>query len=194
MTRFRVLSLVALLVLGAATFVAATHAGGTDNSDGKRIAIEDDCDPNDPAWVGVGGCMHKRGDINFAEFVAEMTPPLSLVSAAVIGHQAWRMDPAYLKVKIGTTVRIKNEGGRPHTFTEVESFGGGKVGGAVGELLNKGLTQAPECPGSIDLAAGDSLKLSGLDVGPHRFVCCIHPWMRAHVEVKAGGGGGDDDD
>jgi plastocyanin len=193
MTRFRVLSLVALLVLGAATFAAATHAGSSDDSGAKRIAIEDDCDPNDPAWGPVGGCMHERGDVNFAEFGAEMTPPLSLLSTAVIGHQAWRMAPAYLKVKAGKTVRIENEGGRPHTFTEVARFGGGKVGGPVGGLLNKGLTTAPECPGSIDLAAGDRVELSGLTVGDHRFVCCIHPWMRAMIKVKPDGGGDDDD-
>ena len=48
----------------------------------------------------------------------------------------------------------------------------------------EGLTTAPECPGSLDVAPGDSIKLSGLAVGNHRFMCCIHPWMRALVKVK----------
>ncbi len=184
MTRLRVLGLAAMLVLGVAAFAAVSPAGSADGA-GPHIAIEDDCDPNDPAWDAVAGdCMQKRGDVSFAEFGAEMTPPLSLLSAAVIGHQAWRNDPSYLKVKAGTTVRVKNDGGRPHTFTKVEQFGGGKVGGPVGLLLNKGLTIAPECPASVDLAAGEIAILDGLAVGNHRFMCCIHPWMRAMIKVQ----------
>ncbi len=76
-------------------------------------------------------------------------------------------------------MRVRNAGGRPHTFTEVANFGGGKV-----PDLNEGLEVAPECPGSVDIAPGDSIKVSGLSVGNHRFQCCIHPWMRALIKVK----------
>jgi plastocyanin len=187
-TRFRVLGLAVLLALGAAAFAAATPAGRSgDDTESKRIAIRDDCDPRDPAWAPTGGCALDRGDVSFAEFVEETSSPLSL---SVIGHQAWRNDPSYLKVKAGTNVRVKNVGGRAHTFTEVAAWGGGKI---PFPPLNQGLTIAPECPGSIDIAPGDSIKLSGLAVGNHRFLCCIHPWMRAVIKVKAGGGKDDDD-
>ena len=34
------------------------------------------------------------------------------------------------------------------------------------------------------ILAGVVIVLSGLGVGNHRFMCCIHPWMRAMVKVK----------
>lgn len=180
MTRLRVLGLALLVVLAAAAaFAAATPAGSDRGGDGLRqIAMRDDCDPKDPAWNAVGGCTLKRGDVSFLEFVGENDSPLSL---AVVGHQAWRNDPSYLKIRPGTTVRVKNKGGRAHTFTKVAAFGGGKV---PNPALNEGLVTAPECPGSVDVAPGDRIDVSGLAVGNHRFMCCIHPWMRALIKVK----------
>jgi len=106
----------------------------------------------------------------------------------VIGHQAWRNDPPYLKIREGQTVRVRNRGGRAHTFTEVANFGGGKI---PNPGLNKGLVTAPECPASTNLAPGASTTVENLAAGNHRFQCCIHPWMRAIVKVKPAG---DDDD
>ena len=122
--------------------------------------------------------MLARGDVTLAEFAAANDSPLAL---SVIGHQAWRNDPSCLEIKADATVRVKNAGGRPHTFTEVANFGGGI---APNPALNEGLTTAPECPGSMVIAPGDAAKLEGLAVGSHRFMCCLHPWMRAQVEVK----------
>jgi plastocyanin len=177
MTRLRVLGLVALLALGAAAYAAATPATKSDGP-AKSIAIRDDCDPTDPAWNAVGGCALAQGDMTLAEFAGENDSPLA---AAVIGHQAWRNDPSYLEIKSGTTVRVKNVGGRVHTFTEVANFGGGI---APNPALNEGLVTSPECPGSANIAPGDAEKLAGLAVGNHRFLCCFHPWMRALVKVK----------
>jgi plastocyanin len=183
MTRIRFLGLLAtLLALSAAGFAAATPTSRSDDGDGrKHIAMRDDCDPKDPAWAAVGGCDLKRGDVSFQEFLGELDSPLAL---AVIGHQAWRNDPSYLKIRAGQTVRVKNEGGRVHTFTKVAAFGGGKV---PNPALNEGLVTAPECPGSIDIAPGESTNVSGLAAGNHRFMCCIHPWMRALIKVKPHG-------
>jgi plastocyanin len=179
MSRFRLMILAVLLAVGAAAFAAATPAGRSGDDGGKRIAIRDDCDPADPAWNAVGGCNQKQGDVSFAEFNGELSSPLS---TAVIGHQAWRNDPSYLKITVGQTVRLRNTGGRAHTFTEVQNFGGGKV---PNPALNKGLIIAPECPGSKDIPAGSSDTIGGLALGNHRFQCCIHPWMRALIKVKA---------
>jgi len=150
-----------------------------DGGEGNRvIAMRDDCDPRDQAaWAPTGGCLQRRGDVTLAEFNAELNSPLAL---SVIGHMAWRMDPTYLKARTDKTIEIRNEGGRAHTFTEVAQFGGGKV-----PPLNQGLTVAPECPASTNIPAGGSTRVSGLSVGNHRFQCCIHPWMRTIVKVKA---------
>ena len=82
--------------------------------------------------------------MTLAEFAGENDSPLA---AAVVGHQAWRNDPSYLKVLQGTTLRIANKGGRPHTFTKVAAFGGGT---APNPALNEGLITSPECPASVD--------------------------------------------
>jgi plastocyanin len=182
MTRRRFVGLAVLLGLVAVVFATTTSARSSDEPRGIRIAMLDDCDSNDPAWAQFGGCALRGGSVSVAEFFAELDSPLS---AAVVGHQSWRNSPSYLTIRPGTTVRVVNSGGRPHTFTEVAAFGGGKV-----PLLNEGLTVAPECPGSLDVAPGESIRLSGLGVGNHRFECCIHPWMRALVKVKADDDGG----
>ena len=185
MIRRRLLGAAVLLALVATVFAAITPAGHSDDDSSRpHIAMLDDCDPRDPLWNNVGGCTLKRGDVSFQEFLGENDSPLA---AAVIGHQAWRNEPSYLKVKVGHTVRVKNEGGRAHTFTKVANFGGGKI---PLPPLNEGLQTAPECPGSVDIAPGDGVTLSGLAVGNHRFMCCIHPWMRALIKVKAHGEGG----
>lgn len=177
-TGFRA-AIAALVLLGlvAATAAGTYAAGGSDdNSPGDRnVAIRDDCDPTDPGWAPTGGCLRKEGNVGFAEFNALVSSPLS---TATVGHPAWRNSPSYLVMKEGATVRVRNAGGRNHTFTEVAAFGGGVV-----PPLNQGLTRAPECPFAIGIAPGESVKLSELGVGNHLFMCCIHPWMRAMVKV-----------
>jgi hypothetical protein len=157
----------------AATYAAQSHGGAKS----RQIALRDDCDPNDPGWdVVPGDCLKKRGTVSAAEFDAELNSPLS---DAVIGHPSWRIDRPYLVVKEGATLKVKNKGGRPHTFTEVAQWGGGVV-----PPLSGGLDTAPECAALAQLDPGEKAKLSGLAVGNHRFLCCFHPWMRAVVKVK----------
>lgn len=160
-------------------------ANGADDDAGEngKIAIRDDCDPNDPGWAPTGGCLLPRGDVSFAEFNAELVSPLAL---SVVGHQAWRMDPSYAETFSGRTIRVSNEGGRTHTFTEVAHFGGGKV-----PPLSTGLITAPECPASINIPPGGRMTLSNLSPGNHHFQCCIHPWMRALIKVEGHGDHGD---
>lgn len=185
----RALGLMALLGLAAATLATASPAVRSDEDDNEpaRIAIRDECDPDDPGWAQIGGCERRRGDVSRAEFAAENGFPVSL-SLSVIGHQAWRNDPSYLEITEGERVRVTNAGGRVHTFTRVAKFGGGK---AANPAFNKGLVMSPECPESVDVAPGESLLVSGLEVGNHRFLCCIHPWMRAMIKVKRRGPGDD---
>ncbi len=92
-----------------------------------------------------------------------------------------------LHIKKGTTVVVADQGGEPHTFTEVEKFGGGFI-----PDLNHGEDTIPECAGgfkNINVAKtrilqGSELHVTGLSKGKHRFECCIHPWMRMTVDVK----------
>ena len=79
-------------------------------------------------------------------------------------------------------MRVTNRGGRAHTFTKVNDFGGGFVA-----PLNGTLSPAPECENPADLVFvpyGGSQQLSGLAPGLHKFQCCIHPWMRGAVRIN----------
>jgi|GEM_PF-527759 plastocyanin len=167
---------------GGAPIAASRSANGDDDDSGENavVAIRDDCDPSDPGWAPSGGCLLRHGDVSFAEFGALLSSPLSL---SVVGHPAWRNDPSYVETFPGRTVRVRNEGGRTHTFTEVAQFGGGKI---PNPALNKGLVTAPECPSSVDIPPGGSMSLT-LAAGNHRFQCCIHPWMRAFIKVGSHG-------
>ena len=166
----------ATTTLNADATASASRSGGDDDRDAAIIAMRDDCDPRDPGWAPTGGCLRRKGNVNLAEFNAELNSPLSL---SVVGHQAWRMDPSYRVLQAGTPVLVSNEGGRTHTFTEVAQFGGGRV-----PPLNKGLAPAPECSGATNIPAGGTAQVTALAVGNHKFQCCIHPWMRELIKVK----------
>jgi plastocyanin len=186
---------VLLVGVGLMAWVALHPIDVAANRGVVRIALEDDCDTNDTAWDGADGsegCGIKGGTVTRAEFnlFSVLTPgpppgvPGTPLAAAVIGHPSWRNDPGYLTIGAGERLRVRNEGGRGHTFTEVDSFGGGFV-----PPLRFGLTPAPKClaiaadPTQI-LAPGGKTEVSGLAPGLHQFQCCIHSWMRTLVKVE----------
>jgi plastocyanin len=113
-----------------------------------------------------------------------------LFAKAQAGHpdKKWDFEPDTLRIKQGTTVSVVDQGGEPHTFTEVAQFGGG----FIPQLNAPGEETAPECSGGFAkvkvartrLLQGSAVQLSGLSKGEHNFQCCIHPWMRMKVEVK----------
>jgi plastocyanin len=150
-------------------------------SNDPRVAVLDDCEPTDAAWAPTGGCAlkEKDGDVTMSEFGALLFSPLG-PGGVLIGHPSWRNEPSHLVVGSGKTVRLTNNGGRGHTFTEVANFGGGFV-----FPLNGALAPAPEClvPTAL-MAPGEKADLTGLAPGLHRFQCCIHPWMRATIRVE----------
>lgn len=168
-----------LLMVAAAISASAQSSSGITFAADKKVSVLDDCDPNDPAW-GVNGCgiTAKEGDVLRSEFNLLLLSPLSL---STVGHPSWRIEPSYFTIEPDKTVRVTNEGGRGHTFTKVANFGGGFVA-----PLNVGLTPAPECTGAVPLQPGQSRELTTeLTEGLNRFQCCIHPWMRATIKVKA---------
>ncbi len=167
-----------LIIIGLAASMPFPLPATAHDHD-SNVVIRDDCEPNDPGYAPTGGCLRKEGDVSFAEFGVELSSPLAPTS--LIGHQAWRMDPPYIKIDADDTLMVRNRGGRAHTFTEVQNFGGGKI---PSPALNKGLATAPECLVSTDIAPGGKAEVTGLTEGNHHFQCCIHPWMRAIIKVK----------
>jgi plastocyanin len=190
-----------LIVLGAALVAVPDLRGhGSDDRDiqgNQRVALIDDCDPNDPDWGAVPGCLQDDGDVSNAEFNAflrsplyDNIPPLALVGNPMepgqflVGHPSWRIDAGHIVIREGRKITVVNKGGRPHTFTEVEEYGGGRV-----PPLLVGTTIAPECvlpTGETDptqLAAGARFRMTASGVGIHKFQCCFHPWMRSTVRV-----------
>ena len=111
------------------------------------VKLLDDCDPTTGMGTLRGAAHAKRETSPNAEGNAELLSPLA---DAVIGHQAWRNDPTYLKIGIDETVKVKNAGGRLHTFTKVANFGAGRI---PNPNLNFGLDPAPEClqPSTTDV-------------------------------------------
>ena len=182
----------AMLVTGLAV-LAGLWAVGTKvataqvNSNDPNVAMLDNCDPPTfNAFIpGVCASTPHRLDTPLAEFLALLFSPLA---QNIIGHPAWNFQPGYVSVRAGQTVRATNRGGEAHTFTEVTAFGGGfvpplnGVGGPTGTIP---LTPAAACfPPSGIVAPGGTIKVTGLAPGVHRFQCCIHPWMRAVVDVE----------
>jgi plastocyanin len=179
------------LVLVAVALAASDLRGHDDDNDdnqgNRRIALVDDCDPDDPAWLPIG-CLQEDGDVRAAEFNAflrsplydNIPPPGVEPGLFLVGHPSWRVDPSHILIGAGKEIRVRNVGGRPHTFTEVAQFGGGVV-----PPLNVGTQPAPECAASVRLAPGDRARLTASGEGIHRFQCCFHPWMRSTVRVVA---------
>jgi hypothetical protein len=178
----------ALALMALAAPDLGGHDGDRDDNRGSRsIELVDDCDPDDPAWLPVG-CLQKDGDVTAAEFNAFLRSPLydNIAPTGVepglflVGHPSWRNEPSHVVIRAGKELRIRNVGGRPHTFTPVAEFGGGVV-----PPLNVGTQPAPECAASVRLEPGDRTRLTAGGEGIQRFQCCFHPWMRATVRVVA---------
>jgi len=156
------------------------------------LGLLDNCDPiTFNAALGPGACVLEEGDTTFPEFLALLFSPLI---PTVVGHPAWRFEPSYLSIEARQTLRVTNDGGEGHTFTEVVNFGGGSIPVLNGVPAPSGITpfnpliRAPECPANpanlVVVAPGASVRFNGLTNGLHKFQCCIHPWMRAVIDVE----------
>jgi plastocyanin len=147
-----------------------------------QVVALDECDPTTfNAILGPDFCK------NIALGFSTTFNDLFAEAAAGKPDPNWDFEPDTLKVREGTVVSVVDQGGEPHTFTEVKHFGGGFITG-----LNDGQPTVPECEGGfgkVDVAKtrllqGSTFQVTDLKKGVHKFECCIHPWMRMEVEVK----------
>jgi plastocyanin len=148
-----------------------------------QIVALDECDP--PTFNSALGADFCR---NVAIGASTKLSDLFAKAAAGTPDPAWDFEPDSIEVRKGTLVSVVDQGGEPHTFTEVERFGGG----FIPDLNAPGEDTVPECAGGFSNLAvartrilqGSELKVPDLSKGKHRFQCCIHPWMRVEVDVK----------
>jgi plastocyanin len=178
-----------LILAGATSALAqsAAHAKGEQRSEDDapklaQIVALDECDPTTfNAALGADFCKN----VSLGAFTT--FDNLFAEAAAGTPDPNWDFEPDIVHIKQGATLSVVDQGGEPHTFTEVAKFGGGFVPG-----LNGGEATVPECAnGFSNLAVartrmlqGSHIEVTGLSKGEHRFECCIHPWMRVRVQVK----------
>ena len=185
--RSKWIPLMAIAIGGWVLVTAALTAQVRSNN--PSVSMMDNCSEDDPAYDDFGGCPEGApfpgsksytGDVTGAEFFELLFSPLA--GTVPIGHPSWRNEPSYLSIREGQTLRVDNQGGRAHTFTEVADFGGGFV-----PLLNGSMATAPECENPAQLTFvpyGGTQNVTALEPGLHKFQCCIHPWMRGAVRIN----------
>jgi plastocyanin len=182
------------LVAGCLLFVGATHVLAQEksawmstpessNASVAQVVALDECDPTTfNAALGPDFCKN----ISLGAFTTLSN--LFAEAAAGTPDPNWDFEPDTLQIKEGTTVIVVDQGGEPHTFTEVKKFGGG----FVPQLNAPGEETVSECSEGFARVAvartrmlqGSQLTIAGLSKGTHYFECCIHPWMHVKVEVK----------
>jgi plastocyanin len=183
--------MVPMLIAGCVIFAAA-HARAQGNGNSPKVAqvvALDECDPTTfNAAAGPDFCKN----VALAAFGYATTLDALLLGAEAVPPDpdpGWDFEPDLLTIKQGTTVSVVDQGGEPHTFTEVKAFGNGFL-----PPLNPGSSTSviPECQGGFKNIAvartrvvqGSRLDVTGLSKGKHLFQCCIHPWMRMEVDVQ----------
>lgn len=174
-----------VLAFGCATDPADDGSEGNveQASNGHtEIHPEDTCDP-----VTFGALCRPgfNGTTTLDQFGAEL--------AATKTVRTWEYGGGEIRVSSGQSFRVDNRGGEVHSFSLVANFGGGRVPGLNTASGNP--VPAPEClaaqgPANLDIASGAGITVttgpSGTMKGKGTFKvqCCIHPWMRATVQIR----------
>jgi plastocyanin len=176
-----------LMLAGAMPALAQEHSSEGHSSQGHtplaQVVALDECDPvTFNAMLGADFCHNVAlgASTTFNDLFAKV--------AAGTPDPGWDFEPDILRITEGTILSVVDQGGEPHTFTEVKKFGGG----FIPALNAAGEDTVPECAGGFANVAvaktrilqGSHVEVTGLSKGEHRFECCIHPWMRMKVEVK----------
>ena len=144
----------------------------------RVVDMLDRCDPESfNAMFGPGICVFDHPGVSVDTFLRV------LGNSGQIG--SWHFSPRQVQLKEGQAVQAHNSGGEDHTFTEVAEFGGGFIQDL--NNLTGNPIPAPECldfPNLEFIPAGGSNAPDVEEVGEHKYMCCIHPWMRATVTVR----------
>jgi plastocyanin len=152
--------LAVLLMLAGA--VQATAQEDQPTTAAEIVAL-DECDPvTFNAVLGPDFCH------NVALGAATTLTDLFAKAAAGTPDPGWDFEPDEVNVKKGATLTVVDQGGEPHTFTEVAHFGGGFI-----PDLNAGEETIPECSGGFSNLAvartrilqGSQLHITGLAKG-----------------------------
>jgi plastocyanin len=173
--------LISCATVGVTAFAQNKAASASAPNIAQIVAI-DECDPTTfNAALGPDFCHN----ISLGAFTT--LNDLFAKAAAGKPDPNWDFDPDTVRIKEGTVLTVTDQGGEPHTFTEVGKFGGGFIPG-----LNSGEETVPECSGGFAnpavaktrIVQGSHIEVTSLKKGEHDFQCCIHPWMRTKVIVK----------
>jgi len=194
-TRGFIVTAVALGLLPGASYLRAQDKSqaqekaeaSTANSPGiVQFVALDECDPTTfNMALGSDSCKNVAlATFGFATKLADLVSS----SQGPNPNPNWDFEPDSVTVPQGTVISVVNQGGEPHTFTEVKNFGGG----FLAPLNKPGETPVPECAGGYSKVAvaktriiqGSTIVIPNLSKGQHLFQCCIHPWMRVTVNVQ----------
>ena len=177
--------LLTLMLLAGGLVAGVNSAQAQSQPNFAQVVALDECDPatfNTPAGAGPDFCKN----VTLGAFTT--LDDLFAKAAAGKPDPNWDFEPDSLTIKQGQVISVVDQGGEPHTFTEVKQFGGGFIPG----LNAPNESVVPECAGGFSTLAvaktrilqGSHLDVIGLSKGKHLFQCCIHPWMRVEVDVK----------
>jgi hypothetical protein len=183
----------AVAVVALAGLAIPASADAKNGGHVRKVRMQDRCDPASfnaaipPAPGGPPTCADHNGElITFDEFLAALNPDTHQ------GSPKWNMHPDMIDIKMSDSLSVSVRGGEFHTFTEVADFGPGCIQflndalGLVGPPAGDCATQlAPQAAGGSGSAPGlPPVMVSGLSAGEHKFMCLIHPWMQAVVDVR----------
>jgi len=151
--------------------MASAHAMG--GAAGGQILMLDACDPDSfNAVLGPGACtpVNATSGIPFGTFIALLEKNQRV--------NAWRFAPQVIRVPRTREFRVVNAGGIPHNFVEVEEFGPGLVP-PLNDLSGNPGDPVPECLDAALVPPGGDAHVTIEAGAEKKYMCCIHPWMRA---------------
>jgi hypothetical protein len=145
---------------------------------GRQILMLDACAP-DTGFPSCTPANGRTGGISFEKFIEQLQSKQRV--------DAWRFAPDVIRVSRTTTFDVPNQGGVVHSFTEVAEFGGGFI--PILNFLSGNPVPAPECvhptipgapnPDVVLVPPGASDEVTIEPGAGKKYMCCIHPWMRA---------------
>lgn len=162
------------LVAACLMFPGAMQAVAQEKAQGvTQVVALDECDP---ATFNAALGADFRKNVTLGAFTT--LSDLFAKAAAETPDPGWDFEPDTLAIKEGTILNVADEGGEPHTFTEVAKFGGGFI-----EPLNNGEAIAPECSGGFAnvkvaktrILQGSNVSVTGSQKGNTTFSVAFTP-------------------